>query len=134
MKITNGKLDGSIEALNTLIAMDLPIIAAFKLAMVVEELNPITKRLSLARNKIIEKFGTRGDDGEFIKNDKGGIHIPDEEGFNAEMGELMNIENEMKAQPIQQSELRDITIATKTLLPLMWLFEMKAEEAPEGEK
>jgi hypothetical protein len=130
IKIQNSQLSNeTIEALNTLIDLDINASSAFKLIRVIKEISSIVEDKIKMEKKIFDKYVAKDESGNPIpaKNEmgeiiKGAVNITDPELFTKEMSELMNIEVELNYEKIDFDDLGLKTAKIKDLIKLEFLF------------
>ncbi|MCK4260030.1 MAG: hypothetical protein KAX49_13710 [Halanaerobiales bacterium] len=134
MKLKNGQLNlKAIEELKNLSSLNLPIKISFKLSKIIKEISSLTKIINEEEKKILDKYGEKDKNGEFVKVlDKDGNINPNTikikknevENCNKDMNELREIENEIDIEKIKIEDLgEDLKISPNTFLLLDWLFE-----------
>ena len=130
IKVKNFQLNpDAIEALNSLIEMDINAIAAFKLTRIIKEISSIVEDKMKLEKKILDKWIEKGLDGNPIipkDNDgnpvQGAVSLTDVNAFTQEMNDLMNIENTLTQETIKFEDLNLSTAKVKDLMKLDFLF------------
>lgn len=82
----------------------IPVKVAFALSRNISILNPIADDYEKERYKLLEKYGEKDEDGK-PKIVNGQYILNDREGFNADMNELLNMENEVNFYKISVEDL-----------------------------
>jgi len=130
IKVKNFQLNpDAIEALNSLIEMDINAISAFKLTRIIKEISSIVEDKMKLEKKILDKWIEKGLDGNPIipkDNDgnpvQGAVSLTDVNAFTQEMNDLMNIENTLTQETIKFEDLNLSTAKVKDLMKLDFLF------------
>ena len=120
----------TVNVLNTLIDMDIKGKAAFRLMRIIKEISSLLEDRLKSEKKIYDKYVVLGEDGkpqpalddngEVIKN---GIKVTDTSGFNAEMGDMMNVENVIQQEKINFDDLGLEYAKIKDLIKIDFIFE-----------
>ncbi len=128
--IKNSQLNSeTIEALNTLIEMDINAGAAFKLTRVVKELSSIVEDKLKTEKRILDKYTEKDANGNvtIVKDNEGNvipgaINLTNPDEFTKEMTDLMEIEVELSHQKVNFDDLGLSTAKIKDLIRLEFLF------------
>ena len=122
--------DDTINALNTLIDLDINATAAFRLTRIIKELSSILEDKMKMEKRVLDKWTTKdelgnptpakGEDGNIIE---GAVNISDSSAFSKEMEALLEIDNEIPYDKIKFEELNLQTAKVKDLIKLDFLFE-----------
>lgn len=130
IKIKNSQLNNeTIEALNTLIELDINASSAFKLTRVIKEISSIVEDKIKTEKRIFDKYVAKDENGNPLpaKNEngdviEGAVNINDPESFTKEMSDLMNVEVELNYDKIDFDNLGLKTAKVKDLIKLDFLF------------
>jgi len=128
--IKNSQLSNeTIEALNTLIDLDINASSAFRLTRIIKELTSIVDDKLKMEKRILEKWVERDDNGDPVQAKdasgniiEGAVNISDVEAFTQEMSQLLDIENEIPFEKMNFEELNLKTAKVKDLIKLDFLF------------
>jgi hypothetical protein len=122
--------DDTINAINTLIDLDINATAAFRLTRIIKELSSILDDKIKMEKRILDKWTVKdengnptpakGEDGSVIE---GAVNISDTTAFSSEMDSLMDIENEIPYEKIKFEELNLKTAKVKDLIKIEFLFD-----------
>ena len=131
IKVKNSQLSNeTVQALNTLIDLDINASSAFRLARIIKELSSIVDDKLKMEKKILDKWVSKDESGNIIRpkdesgNEvEGGVNITNVEEFTKEMTSLMDIENEIPYDKIKFEELNLVTAKVKDLIKLEFLFD-----------
>lgn len=117
MKIQLGMLVQN-EALKELVNQPMPSATAFRISMAVKAVQPHLEAFEEARTKMIEKYGTDGENGKEMKEDN-----KNWEKFVNEYNSLVNEEVDIKIKKVKASALSKVEIKPAHLMSLEWLIE-----------
>ena len=129
--VKNSELNSeTIEALNSLIELDINATSAFRLTRIIKEISSIVEDKLATEKKILGKYVEKDSEGNTIrpKDESGNIvedavNITNVEEFSKEMNELMSIENEVNFDKIKFEDLELKTAKVKDLIKLDFLFD-----------
>ena len=123
MKIKNEALVNSVQVLRKLNNAELPVRVSYKLA---KNIKSIEKELNIyeeEKQKFINKYCEKDDEGNNKINEDGTIKIIDTEKWNKDIKELLDIEAEINIEKINIDELAKsdlkLTPAELTLIDYM---------------
>lgn len=123
MKIKNEVLVNSVQVLRKLNNAELPVRVSYKLA---KNIKSIEKELNIyeeEKQKLINKYGEKDEEGKSKVNENGMINILDVENWNKDIKELLEIEVEINVEKINIDELAKsdlkITPSELTLIDYM---------------
>ena len=131
IKVKNSQLNNdTIQALNTLIELDINATAAFRLTRIIKEISSIVDDKLKMEKRILDKWVEKDEQGNIIRpKDENGnsiesaVNLTNPESFNSEMNNLMEIENEISYDKIKFEELNLLTAKVKDLIKLEFLFD-----------
>ena len=136
MKIKNVQVfdENNQKALNELLEKDLVGATALKVVKVVRQLDTlladINKSVGMVRDKYTVKDVSGApvhpvekdkDGNEVIMHDRVKIDKPQE--FNKELGEILEVENEIEGEMLTEDEIKGVAISAKNLMILSWLIQ-----------
>jgi hypothetical protein len=130
MEVKNSQLNNdTIQALNTLIDLDINAVSAFKLTRIIKDISEIVELKLKMEKKILEKYAEKDENGEFIRpTDQNGVvmteavNIIDVPSFTTEMDELMNMTHNLNHEKLNFEDLNLQTAKVKDLIKLEFLF------------
>jgi len=130
MEVKNSQLNNdTIQALNTLIDLDINAVSAFKLTRIIKDISEIVELKLKMEKKILEKYGEKDLNGEFVRPlDQDGnvigeaVNIIDVPSFTSEMEELMNMIHNLNHEKLNFEDLNLQTAKVKDLIKLEFLF------------
>jgi hypothetical protein len=128
--VKNSQLSNeTIQALNTLIDLDINASSAFRLTRIIKEVSSIVDDKLKMEKRILEKWMQKDENGNPVPAKdpngnvvEGAVNITDVELFTSEMQSLMEIENEIPYDKLNFEELNLQTAKVKDLLTLEFLF------------
>lgn len=132
MKVKNRELtNDALEVINKIVSMDMNASQAFKLSRILKELSTIVNLKVEQEKKVYNKWVERDEEGnpkqakdENGKIIEGTVKIKDMEKFNKEMGELMDIENDIPFEKMKFDDLGiDGNVSPKDIIAIDFLFE-----------
>ena len=122
--------DDTIEAINTLIDLDINATSAFRLTRIIKELSSILDDKAKMEKRILDKWTVKDENGVPTpakdaegKVIEGAVNISDSQAFSKEMEALMDIENEIPYEKISFEDLNLQTAKVKDLIKLEFLFQ-----------
>lgn len=128
--VKNAQLNNdTIQALNTLIDLDINASVAFKLTRIIKEISSIVDDKLKMEKRILEKWVQKDEQGNPVvptgedgKPVEGAVSITNPEEFTREMSILMDVENEISFEKIPFEDLNLQTAKVKDLIKLEFLF------------
>lgn len=125
IKLSNEKLVNSVQTLNNLTQQELPIVVSYAISKNIAKIETELKIYNAEKQKIIEKYSVKGEDGKTKVGEDGNITIEEEsiELWNKDIAELMAIENEIDIHQIQISKLENsnFSIAPSELMKIDYM-------------
>jgi hypothetical protein len=130
MEVKNSQLNNdTIQALNTLIDLDINAVSAFKLTRIIKDISEIVELKLKMEKKILEKYAEKDENGDFVRpTDQNGnlmseaVNILDVPSFTNEMDELMNMTHDLNHEKLNFEDLNLQTAKVKDLIKLEFLF------------
>lgn len=130
MEVRNSQLNNdTIQALNTLIDLDINAVSAFKLTRIIKDISEIVELKLKIEKKILDKYAQKDENGEFVRPlDQDGnfigeaVNILDVPAFTFEMDELMNMVHNLSHEKLNFEDLNLQTAKVKDLIKLEFLF------------
>ena len=123
MKIKNEVLLDSVQVLRKLNNAELPVRVSYKLAKNIKSIDKELKIYEEEKQKLINKYGEKDEEGKSKVNENGMINILDVENWNKDIKELLEIEVEINVEKINIDELAKsdlkITPSELTLIDYM---------------
>ena len=131
IKVKNSQLNSdTIQALNSLIEMDINANAAFRLTRIIKELSSIVDDKVKMEKRILDKWIQKDENGNPVRpTDEAGnaidgaVNITNPESFSQEMNDLMSVETEIPYEKLKFEDLNLATAKVKDLMKLEFLFD-----------
>jgi hypothetical protein len=128
--VKNSQLNNeTIQALNSLIELDINASVAFRLTRIIKELSSIVDDKLKMEKRILDKWVEKDESGKpVVPKDESGnpvegaVNITNVEEFTKEMSNLMDIENNIPYEKIKFEDLNLQTAKVKDLIKLEFLF------------
>lgn len=117
MQVKLSEVYNSIEPLNKLSEMQLPLTVSYKLVKIVKKLNDEIESIEKMRQKLIKKHGK--------EEENGAVTVPEEkkQDFINEFTTLLNTKIKLDFEPISLQELKDLTMSVSDMGRLHFLFK-----------
>ncbi|WP_291649946.1 hypothetical protein [Clostridium sp.] len=124
MKISNEKLVNSIGILSKLTQMELPIKLSYALSKNITKIDRELAVYNKERQKLIEKYGEKDEEGKLKTKEDGTINITDIDNFNSDLKEILEIETEVDIHVIDLDKVNaDINITPGELIIVDYMFK-----------
>lgn len=104
MKIKNSQIVSFINGVVELREKQLPVKLGYAIAKNLGAMKSISEAYEEERIKVLSKYAEKGADGKFLVEDNSYV-IPDMENYGREIGELLEIENEVAIHTVAFEEL-----------------------------
>ena len=129
MQLTNFAIFNSIEPLNKLSLLKFPVKVGFAIIKNIKKLDELQSLINKKREEIVNTYAIRNpDNSPMLSRDQNGNDVPNTiqisnmSGFNKDMSELMNFQNELDISQIKISDMGDHIVELEVLAKLDWLF------------
>lgn len=126
MKLTNLQILESLQALQSLGAVSLPVKASFLVGRALRKVLEASKDCDSARQKLLEKHWRLDAQGQRLPLTDGHVPLRDTAAFLAEERELHAIEVELALQTVPLDGLGELSLAPNVLAALDWLITESA--------
>lgn len=124
MKLSNEKLVNSIGVLSKLTNMELPIKLSYAISKNITKIDRELAVYNKERQKLIEKYGEKGEEGNLKTKEDGTINILDIDSFNNDLKEILDIETEVEIHVIDLEKVDvDINITPGEIMLVDYMFE-----------
>lgn len=124
IKVLLSDIVNATETFNKIMQQSFKGSLAFKIARLARELEKEMKTFNDERQKIIQKYGEKDDNGELKINDDGNVKF--EAGklneINEEFNALLNNELEINAEPLPISKIDDFNLTPQEMLNIEKFF------------
>ncbi|AAK79844.1 hypothetical protein BJV85_002116 [Clostridium acetobutylicum] len=95
MELSNRKIIENLSALRTVSNKQLPIKASYAIAKNINKIEEELKIFRKEKEKLINKYGQKNNNGKLAIDDKGKIELADAEGYNKDLNELLDIKTDI---------------------------------------
>lgn len=124
MKLSNEKLANSIGVLSKLTNLELPIKFSYALSKNIMKIDRELEVYNKERQKLIEKYGAKDEEGKLKTKEDGTIDIVDLDNWNKDIKELLEIETEIDIHTIDLENINvDINITPGELMVIDYMFK-----------
>ena len=131
MKIKNFQVFDEMNqaAVNELMKNDLVGATALKVVKVARKLDELLKDINESIKIMREKYTVKDVDGKPVHPEENGvvltdrIKISDPTGFNKELAQILEVENEIEGEMISEEEIKGVKISPKNIMILSWLIK-----------
>ncbi|WP_297428872.1 DUF1617 family protein [Clostridium sp.] len=123
MKITNRKI---LEDMNTLKAVSqkqFPVKVSYAIAKNISKIDSELKIYEKERQKLIEQYSERDEGNKIISDESGNVKFADVDGWNKDIKELLDIENEIEIHKFKFEELGNLNISAEELRVIDYMIE-----------
>lgn len=124
MKLSNEKLVNSIGVLSKLTNMELPIKLSYAISKNITKIDRELTAYNKEREKLINKYGEKDEEGNLKTKEDGTINILDIESFNRDLKEILEIETEVDIHVIDLEKVNvDINITPGEIMLVDYMFK-----------
>ena len=124
MKLSNEKLVNSIGVLSKLTNMELPIKLSYAFSKNITKIDRELTAYNKERQKLIEKYGEKDEEGKLKTKEDGTINILDIDSFYKDLKEILEIETEVDIHVIDLENINvDINITPGELMVIDYMFK-----------
>ncbi len=124
MKLSNERLINSIGVLSKLTNMELPIKLSYAFSKNIIKIDRELTVYNKEREKLIEKYGEKDEEGKLKTKEDGTINIIDIDSFNKDLKEILEIETEVDIHVIDLEKINaDINITPGELMVIDYMFK-----------
>ena len=95
MKLSNERLVNSVGVLSKLTNLELPIKLSYAFSKNITKIDAELKAYNMEREKLLNKYGEKDEEGKLKLSEKGEVNILDRENFNKDVAELLKCESEI---------------------------------------
>lgn len=125
MILTNRQIVNSVTSLKTLSDLKLPAKVSYKFGRIISILNSLLESYQAALSKLQKEYAEKNEDGSVkstVDGDKTTFQLTDVVGFQGEVRELLDVENDVNVRQISVGDLGDCNVEPSVFVPLDWLF------------
>ena len=124
MKLSNERLVNSVGVLSKLTNLELPIKLSYALSKNITKIDVELKAYNMEREKLLNKYGEKDEEGKLKLSEKGEVNILDRENFNKEIAELLQCESEIDIHLIDLEKIdTEIKITPGELMIIDYMFK-----------
>ena len=124
MKISNERLVNSVGVLSKLTNLELPIKLSYAFSKNITKIDAELKAYNMEREKLLNKYGEKDEEGKLKLSEKGEVNILDRENFNKDVAELLKCESEIDIHLIDLESIdTDIKITPGELMIIDYMFK-----------
>ena len=124
MKLSNERLVNSVGVLSKLTNLELPIKLSYAFSKNITKIDAELKAYNIEREKLLNKYGEKDEEGKLKVSEKGEVNILDRENFNKEIAELLQCESEIDIHLIDLESINtDIKITPGELMVIDYMFK-----------
>lgn len=124
MKISNERLVNSVGVLSKLTNLELPIKLSYAFSKNITKIDAELKAYNMEREKLLNKYGEKDEEGKLKLSEKGEVNILDRENFNKDVAELLKCESKIDIHLIDLEFIdTDIKITPGELMIIDYMFK-----------
>ena len=124
LKLSNERLVNSVGVLSKLTNLELPIKLSYAFSKNITKIDAELKAYNIEREKLLNKYGEKDEEGKLKLSEKGEVNILDIENFNKEIAELLQWESEIDIHLIDLESIdTDIKITPGELMVIDYMFK-----------
>lgn len=124
MKLSNERLVNSVGVLSKLTNLELPIKLSYAFSKNITKIDAELKAYNIEREKLLNKYGEKDEEGKLKLSEKGEVNILDRENFNKEIAELLQCESEIDIHLIDLEKVdAKINITPGELMIIDYIFK-----------
>ena len=124
LKLSNERLVNSVGVLSKLTNLELNIKLSYAFSKNITKIDAELKAYNIEREKLLNKYGEKDEEGKLKLSEKGEVNILDMENFNKEIAELLQCESEIDIHLIDLESINtDIKITPGELMIIDYMFK-----------
>lgn len=123
MKLTNQTLLNSISKLRVLSQKQLPVKVSYAIAKNISKIEKELTIYEIERQKLIDKYAEKDNEGKVVADNNGKIKFKDKEGWEKDIKELLDIENEIDIHKFKIEELEGYNMTPAELMSIEYMIE-----------
>ncbi|AJA50050.1 hypothetical protein CPAST_c40210 [Clostridium pasteurianum DSM 525 = ATCC 6013] len=125
MKISNQKLLEDIQKLGGVAQKQLPVKVSYAISKNISKIESELKIYDKERQKLIEKYGEKDEQGKVVADEKGQIKFKDKDSWDKDIKALLDIENEIDIHKFSIDELNGFNISAAELQVIDYMIDDK---------
>ena len=124
MKLSNERLVNSVGVLSKLTNLELPLKLSYAFSKNITKIDAELKAYNIEREKLLNKYGEKDEEGKLKLSEKGEVNILDRENFNKEIAELLQCESEIDIHLIDLEKVdAKINITPGEIMVIDYMFK-----------
>ena len=124
LKLSNEILVNSVGVLSKLTNLELPIKLSYAFSKNITKIDAELKAYNIEREKLLNKYGEKDEEGKLKLSEKGEVNILDRENFNKEIAELLQCESEIDIHLLDLEKIdTEIKITPGELMIIDYMFK-----------
>ena len=124
LKLSNERLVNSVGVLSKLTNLELPLKLSYAFSKNITKIDAELKAYNIEREKLLNKYGEKDEEGKLKLSEKGEVNILDRENFNKEIAELLQCESEIDIHLIDLEKVdAKINITPGELMIIDYIFK-----------
>ena len=125
MKLSNERILNDAQSLGSISNKELPIKVSYSIAKNISKIESELKVYNTQKQKLIDKYSEKGEDGKTLIDAENKIKIQDEylENWNRDIEELLAIENEVDIHTFDISLLEGFSMSPSELMLIDYMIE-----------
>ncbi len=115
MKVKLSEIVESIQPLKSLLEVKLPVKTSYRIKRLTDRLNPIISSYEERQNALVKEYGVE------VSKDRWEVKDPEMlKTYFEKLNEMLAIEEEVEFEPIKVSDLGEVSLEPKNIVP--WIF------------
>ncbi|MGL5153087.1 MAG: hypothetical protein ACRC7N_21210 [Clostridium sp.] len=123
MLLSNRETVKILEGIGNITSIQMPVKASYAISKNVKKLEKEAKIYNLEREKLLNKYGEKNEDGTLKVSENGSINIIDIENWNNDITELLDIENEIDIHTFNINEILHCNMSAKEINLISFMIE-----------
>lgn len=123
VKLSNRRILEDRDILAEISRKQLPIKVSYAVAKNLSKINHELKIYDEERKKLIDKYAEKDEKGKVLADKKGQVQFRDKAGWDKDINELMDIENEVEIHTFSMDLLNNFNISPGELMAMDYMIE-----------
>lgn len=123
MKLSNQRMLEDMQKLGGIAQKPLPVKASYAIAKNISKFESELRAYGKEREKLIEKYAEKDNEGKVVCNEEGQITFKDQEGWEKDINLLLEIENEVNIHKFSIAELEGYNMTPAELMLIEYMIE-----------
>lgn len=107
VKLSNRKILTDVNILKSISQKQLPVRVSYAIAKNINKIEGELKLYNKERGKLVDKYAEKDKEGKVISDENRQIKFKDQEGWNKDINELLDIENEIEIHKFNIAEFNN---------------------------